>query len=109
MSEFFIENRIYRKIEELTSWSEVLKVIYNSVLPFEKDLIRKVTDEDIIQLTEIKIKKITRYDLDKEKEKIQSIETLIEQTKENIKNITEYAINYFKNIKNEHSGDKIEN
>lgn len=104
LERIFIENRIYRKIEELTSWSEVLKVIYNSVLPFEKDLIRKVTDEDIVQLTEIKIKKITRYDLDKEKEKIQSIETLIEQTKENIQNITEYAINYFKNLKNEHSG-----
>ncbi len=103
LERIFIENRIYREIEELTSWDEVLKVIYNSIVPFEKGLIRKITNEDIVQLTDIKIKKITRYDLNKEKEKLQSIESLIAETKENIQNITEYAINYFKNLKKDHS------
>ncbi|RPG59550.1 MAG: DNA gyrase/topoisomerase IV subunit A [Flavobacteriales bacterium TMED191] len=106
LERIFIENRIYRKIEELTSWDEVIQVIYNSIIPYEKTLIRKVTNDDIVQLTDIKIKKITRYDLNKEQEKIKSIESLIKITKENIQNITEYSISYFKNIKKDHSNGK---
>lgn len=106
LERIFIQNRIYRKIEELDSWQEVLNVIYNAVLPYEKQLIRPITEEDVIQLTEIKIKKITRYDLDREKQKIESIELSIQETKENIDNLTDYAINYFKKIKKEHSNGK---
>jgi len=102
----FIEKRIYRKIEEVESWEEVLLIIYKSVLPYEKDLIRKITNEDILQLTEIKIKKITRYDLDKEQEKLTIIEEIIQETKDHIQNLTDYAINYFKSIKKEHSVGK---
>ena len=103
LEQIFIEKRIYRKIEELPSWEEVISVIHQSLLPYEKDLIRKITHEDIVQLTEIKIKKITRYDLDKEKEKIDQVEKDIEETKYNIQNLVDYAISYFKNIKKEHS------
>jgi len=103
LEQIFIEKRIYRKIEELVSWEQVISVIHQSLLPYEKDLIRKITHEDIVQLTEIKIKKITRYDLDKEKEKIDQVEKDIEDTKYNIQNLVDYAISYFKNIKKEHS------
>ena len=102
LEQLFIENRIYRKIEELKSWDEVLKIIYDSLVPYEKTLIRKITNDDIIQLTEIKIKKITRYDIEKEKEKVTKVEDLIEETKNDIEHLTEYAINYFKKIKKEH-------
>ena len=103
LERIFIQNRIYRNIEEIESWQEVLDVIYQSVLPYEKDLIRKISNEDVVQLTEIKIKKITRYDLDKEREKLDSVNSLIEETKENIRNLIDYTITYFKNIKKEHS------
>tara|TARA_Y100000994_G_scaffold109495_1_gene89975 strand:+ start:392 stop:2959 length:2568 start_codon:yes stop_codon:yes gene_type:complete len=103
LEQLFIEKRIYRKIEEIESWERVIKVIYESLLLYEKDLIRKITNEDIVQLTEIKIKKITRYDLDKEKDKINKVEELIKETQDHIDNLIEYAISYFKNIKKEHS------
>ena len=103
LEQLFIEKRIYRKIEELTSWEQVISVIHQSLLPYEKDLMRNITHEDIIQLTEIKIKKITRYDLDKEKAKIASVEKDIEDTKYSIQHLVDYAISYFKNIKKEHS------
>ena len=95
LEQIFIEERIYRKIEEIALWEKVLDVIYESLLPYEKDLIRPIKHEDIIQLTEIKIKKITRYDLEKEKEKIVKIEEAITETKNNIKHLIEYAVNYF--------------
>tara|TARA_B100000579_G_scaffold367544_1_gene327972 strand:- start:33334 stop:35901 length:2568 start_codon:yes stop_codon:yes gene_type:complete len=103
LEQIFIEERIYRKIEEIALWEKVLDVIYTSLLPYEKDLIRPIQHADIIQLTEIKIKKITRYDLEKEKEKIVNIEEAIKETKNNIKNLIEYAVNYFKKIKTNHS------
>jgi len=103
LEQLFIEKRIYRKIEEIESWERVIKVIYESLLLYEKDLMRKITNEDIVQLTEIKIKKITRYDLEKEKDKINKVEELIKETRDNINNLIEYAISYFKNIKKEHS------
>jgi len=106
LERLFIEQRIYRKIEELSSWEEVLSVIYNSILPFESQLIRKITNDDVLQLTEIKIKKITRYDLDKEKEKISLIENSIQETKHHMSNLVDYAISYFKRIKQEHSSGK---
>ena len=103
LEQIFIEKRIYREIEELASWEQVISVIHQSLLPYEKDLMRNITHDDIIQLTEIKIKKITRYDLDKEKEKIASVEKDIEDTKYSIQHLVDYAISYFKNIKKEHS------
>ena len=102
LERLFIENRIYRKIEEIVSWEEVLNVIYNELLPYEKDLIRKITHNDILQLTEIKIKKITRYDLEKEKEKITIIEEELDETKKYINNLVDYVITYFKRIKKNH-------
>ena len=106
LERLFIEKRIYRKIEEIESWEEVLSIIYQSILPYEKDLIRKITNEDVIQLTEIKIKKITRYDLDKEYEKLTVVEDMIQETKDSIQNLTDYAINYFKTIKHTYSAGK---
>ena len=102
LEKIFIEERIYRKIEEVDNWDEILSIIYNSLLPFEPKLIRKINSEDIIQLTEIKIKKITRYDLDREKERINQIELMINDVKNNLNNIVDYSINYFKRLKKEY-------
>ena len=107
LEQIFIENRIYRQIEEITSWDKVIEVIYNALLPYEKKLIRKISNDDIIRLTEIKIKKITRFDLDKEKEKVNHIEDLIQQNKYDLDHLTDYSIDYFKSLKKEHSVDRL--
>lgn len=107
LERLFIENRIYRQIEEVSSWDEVLKIIYSALKPFEATLVRPISSDDIIQLTEIKIKKITRYDLDKEQERLDKIENLISEVKFNINNLTDYAILYFKTLKEKYSDGKI--
>ena len=81
LERLFIEHRIYRKIEELENWDKVISVIYKHLIPFQDELRRKINHEDVVKLTEIKIKKITRYDLNKEKERIVLIENQIDETK----------------------------
>src|SRR5512133_3366914 len=80
----FIEERIYRDIEESETWEEVIKAIDKGLDPFKKLLYREVTREDIIQLTEIKIKKISRFDIKKADEHIKGLENELEQVKHNL-------------------------
>ena len=99
LESIFIENRIYHQIEELESWDEVINTIHNGLKPHIKNLLRKVTDEDVTKLTEIKIKRITKFDLDKAKNDILKLEEKIKGVKNNLANLTDYAINYFKELK----------
>jgi topoisomerase-4 subunit A len=102
----FIENRIYHSIEELESWDEIINTIFNELKPFCNHLLRDVTKEDIEKLTEIKIKRITKFDLDRAIKDITSLELKIKEVKYNLNNITEYAISYFKNLKKKYGADK---
>ena len=99
LERIFIENRIYHSIEELESWDVIIKTIHNQLAPFTKKLLRKVTDSDVEKLTEIRIKKITKYDLNKVKKEIDNLENNIQETKNNLENLVDYAINYFKELK----------
>jgi len=94
----FISNRIYRKIEELSSWESIISTIKNSLNPFIKQLKKNIIDEDIARLTDLKIKRISKYDLNKAQENILSIEKNIKEVENNIQNITEYAISYYENL-----------
>ena len=98
LERIFIENRIYHDIEEVKSWEEVLKVIDAGLKPHTKHLLRAVTEEDIVRLTEIRIKRISRFDLDKFKENIAALEGKIELVKHNLANLIQYAIDYYINI-----------
>lgn len=98
LERIFIENRIYHDIEEVKSWEEVIKTIYLGLKPHTKHLLREVTEEDILRLTEIRIKRISRFDLDKFKENIASLEGKIEQVKHHLANLITYAIDYYLNI-----------
>lgn len=98
LERIFIENRIYHDIEEVKSWEEVIKTIDEGLKPHTKHLLRAVTEEDIVKLTEIRIKRISRFDLDKFKENILSLEGKIEQVKHHLKNLIAYAIDYYSNI-----------
>ena len=99
LEKIFIENRIYRDIEECETWEEILKAIHDGLKPHIKHLLRAVTDEDVTRLTEIRIKRISKFDSFKADEKIASLETDIERVKGHLNTLTEYAIEWFKNLK----------
>lgn len=98
LEKIFIENRIYRKIEECETWEEVIKAIDKGLTPFKKQLKREVTEEDIVNLTEIKIKRISKFDSFKADEHIKGLNAKMKEVKENLANLTQFAINYFKEL-----------
>lgn len=102
LERIFIENRIYHDIEEEETWEGVIKAIDEGLKPHTGHLLREVTEEDIIRLTEIRIKRISKFDLDKAQQYIESIEDKIEQVKYNLDNLIEYAIKYFSDLKNKY-------
>ncbi|MFD0762336.1 DNA gyrase/topoisomerase IV subunit A [Lutibacter aestuarii] len=99
LERIFIENRIYRDIEEEETWEGVIKAIDKGLKPYIKHLKRAVTEEDIIRLTEIRIKKISKFDIDKAKQFIESLEDKIATVKHHLAHLTDFAIDYFKNLK----------
>jgi topoisomerase-4 subunit A len=99
LEKIFIEERIYRDIEECETWEAVIEAIDLGLEPFKKRLLREVTREDIIQLTEIKIKRISRYDAKKADDHIKGLETELDEVKNHLKNLVPFTINYFKQIK----------
>lgn len=106
LERIFIENRIYHDIEEVKSWEEVLSVIHEGLKPHTKHLLREVTEEDIVKLTEIRIKRISRFDLDKFKETIAALEGKIEQAKHHLEHLIPYAIEYYQNIQKKYGKGK---
>ena len=99
LERIFIENRIYHQIEELENWEIVISTIFKGLKPHTKNLLRKVTDDDVVSLTEIKIKRITKFDLNKSKDDILKLERKIKEVKYNLNNLTDFAINHFKELK----------
>ena len=106
LERIFIENRIYHAIEELESWEEIISTIHHEIKPFCNNLIREVTDDDVERLTEIKIKRITKFDLDKAINDILILEKKIKEVEYNLDNIIQYAINYFKDLKKKYGINK---
>ena len=106
LERIFIENKIYRDIEKEETWDGVLLAIRNGIKPFINNLKREVSNDDISKLTEIKIKRISRFDIDKAKEKIENLENQIKEVKVNLLNIIEYSISYFTRLKKEYSDNK---
>ena len=99
LERIFIENKIYRRIEECTTWESVIEEIWKGLKPYLKKLRRKVVEEDVAKLTEIKIKRISKYDSFKADELIKGIEDKIKEVKRDISQITRYTIRYYKELK----------
>ncbi len=99
LEKIFIENRIYNSIEDCETWEAVLSTIDKGLEPFKELLRRAVTKEDIVALTEIKIKRISRYDAFKADELIKGIEKRIAEAEHNLANLVKHTVKYFRNIK----------
>ena len=98
LEKIFIEKRIYRRIEEEETWEGVIKTVDKGLVPYKKLLVRKVNRDDILRLLEIKIKRISKYDSFKAEEQIKGLEDEIAETEKNLRNLTKYAIKWFKDL-----------
>ena len=99
LEKIFIEKRIYRRIEECETWEAVMEEIWEGLKPYLDIFHREITDEDVARLTEIKIKRISKYDAFKADEHIRNIEKGIAECKKHLRNLTKYTIAWFENIK----------
>ncbi len=106
LEKIFIENRIYRDIEECETWEAVIETIDKGLEPFKKQFYREITEDDIVRLTEIKIKRISKFDSYKADESLKKLEGDLTQVEFNLKNLVDYAINYFKELKEKYGKDK---
>ena len=98
LEKIFIENRIYRDIEECETWEAVLETIDKGLEPFKKDFYREITQEDIIRLTEIKIKRISRFDTFKADEVMRKLQEELAEVEHNLSNLITYTIAYFQKL-----------
>ena len=99
LERIFIENRIYRDIEEQETWEGVIKAIRKGLVPHIGHLKRDVNDDDVVRLTEIRIKRISKFDLDKAQQRIDALEADLAQVKHDLANLTDFAISYLKHLK----------
>ena len=106
LERIFIENRIYRDIEEEETWEGVISAIDKGLKPHVKNLKRAVTEDDIVRLTEIRIKRISKFDIDKAQQKIDALEEQIAEVKHHLEHLIEYAIAYFTRLKKDYGEGK---
>ncbi len=98
LEKIFIENRIYRRIEEAESWEAVLETIDKGLKPYKKQFYREITTDDIVRLTEIRIKRISKYDSFKADEMLKDLEKELKQTHHHLKHLVDYAISYYQGL-----------
>lgn len=106
LEKIFIENKIYLDIEECESWEEVLEAVDNGLKPFVKHLHREVIEDDLIRLTEIKIKRISKYNKFKADELLHAIEEELKEVEYNLEHLVDYTIDYFKDLLKKYSKGK---
>ncbi|MCO5233369.1 MAG: DNA gyrase/topoisomerase IV subunit A [Chitinophagales bacterium] len=106
LEKIFIENRIYRDIEECETWEAVISAIDRGLEPFKKLFFREITTDDITKLTEIKIKRISKFDAFQADEYIKKLEAEIEEVKYHLEHLIQYAIDYFKKLKEKYGSGK---
>ncbi len=106
LEKIFIENRIYRDIEECETWPAVIHAIATGLEPFIHVLKREVTEDDIVKLTEIKIKRISKYDSAKADEHIRALDKEMDQIEKNLKSLTKFTIRWFEDLRKKYGKDK---
>ncbi|EAZ82756.1 DNA gyrase/topoisomerase IV subunit A [Algoriphagus machipongonensis] len=98
LEKIFIENRIYRDIEECTTWQEVLEAIDKGLDPYKPDFYREIVEEDLVKLTEIRIKRISKFDSFKADELMKRLQDELKEVNYNLRHLTDYAIKYYESL-----------
>jgi len=98
LEKIFIENRIYRDIEECETFEDVIRTIDRGLEPYKVQFYREITDDDIVELTEIRIKRISKYDGYKADELMRKWQEELAETEDNLANITRFAIDFFRDL-----------
>jgi len=98
LEQIFIEERLYKNIEEKKSYKEVTSTIEQSLQPFRAELLRDITIEDVERLLEIRIKRISRYDIERQAKEIKNIRKEIKSIEEHLKDVVSYTILYLEDI-----------
>ena len=102
LERIFIENKVYRLIEEEETWEGVLQAIDEGLKPVIGHLKRPVVEEDLVRLTEIRIKRISKFDIDKAQQRIEALEEDIAAVKHNLDHLIDFAIDYFSQLKKDY-------
>lgn len=105
LEKIFIENKIYIEFDGKT-YEEAIEVTHELLKPHIKHLVRAVTDEDVKKLLEIKMRRITKHDAEKADTFIENLEAQMTEVKNNLANLIEFAIDYFKNLKKKYADGK---
>ncbi len=106
LEKIFIEKRIYRKIEECETWEAVIETIDNGLKPYKKLFKREIIRDDILKLTEIKIKRISKFNSFQADEHIKGLEVELDEVQNHLAHLIDFAINYFRQIKKKFGKDK---
>ena len=106
LERIFIENKIYRDIEEMTTKETVIKAVDDGLKPHIKHLKRAVTEDDILRLLDIRIMRISKFDSNKAQDKIEALEGDIEQVKHHLEHIIDFAIDFFQKLKDKYGKGK---
>ncbi len=106
LEKIFIENRIYRDIEECESWEDVILTIDKGLEPYKPQFYREITRDDIVRLTEIKIKRISRYDGFKAEEQMRDLQAELEEVENNLTHLKQYTIRWYQNLQKKYGKGK---
>ena len=98
LERIFIEERVYKEIEQMKTEETVIKAVKKGFVPFKEELLRPVTDEDVDHLLKIPIRRISLYDMNKNRKEVQAINARIKEINRLLKHIVEYAISYLDGI-----------
>jgi topoisomerase-4 subunit A len=103
--QIFVENRIYKKIEQCKTYEAVIKAIYKGLEPFKKQLKREIVDDDIEMLLGVRIKRISLFDIEKNRKDIDDILAELAEVEKNLKTLKGYAIRYIKRLIKEYKAE----
>ncbi|WPJ96013.1 DNA gyrase/topoisomerase IV subunit A [Coraliomargarita algicola] len=106
LEKIFIEKRIYRRIEEEETWEAVIHTVDVGLEPYKKLFKREITQDDILRLLEIKIKRISKFDSFRANELIKGLEEDIETTQKNLNHLTKYTIKWFSELKKKYGAGR---
>jgi len=105
LEQIFIENRLYKHLEEVDSYEKIHHTIANSLKPFHNQLLREPTEEDRERLLNIPIRRISRFDLGKSQEEILSFQEQLAKVEKELKNIKKVTIRYLQNLQKKYHKD----